>query len=89
MRLIFLSAMVAALPLAGLAAEKPAAKNAQLERGKYIVWSSACNDCHTPKKMGPHGLELDETRLLAGQPEFEKLPPPPTLPPGPWIVLGS
>lgn len=84
MRLVLFSAAVAALPLAGLAAETP--KNAQIERGKYIVWSSACNDCHTPKKMGPQGPELDLTRLLSGSPESAKYPPPPKLPEGPWIA---
>jgi hypothetical protein len=44
-----------------------------------------CNDCHTPKKMGPRGPEPDVTRLLSGHPEGVKLPPPPL--PGPWIAM--
>jgi hypothetical protein len=27
-----------------------------------------CNDCHTPKKMGPHGPEFDTDRTLSGHP---------------------
>ena len=58
----------------------------QVERGKSLVWSIACNDCHTPKKPGPRGPELDETRLLSGHRESPALPAPPALPPGPWGV---
>lgn len=32
-----------------------------------------CHDCHTPKKMGPNGPELDTTRLLSGHPEDVKV----------------
>ena len=45
-----------------------------------------CHDCHTPKKMGPQGPEPDMTRMLSGHPESAQLPPPPKLPPGPWIA---
>jgi mono/diheme cytochrome c family protein len=58
---------------------------ADVERGKYLVTIMGCHDCHTPKKMGPQGPEPDMSRMLAGHPEGSKLPPPPTLPPGPWI----
>jgi hypothetical protein len=37
-------------------------------RGKYLVNTSGCHDCHTPKIMTPHGPELDTTRLLSGHP---------------------
>ncbi|MGH9411428.1 MAG: diheme cytochrome c-553 [Vicinamibacterales bacterium] len=43
-----------------------------------------CNDCHTPKKMGPAGPEPDMSRMLSGQPEHEKLPAPKAT--GPWIA---
>lgn len=59
----------------------------QVERGKSLVWSIACNDCHTPKKLGPRGPELDETRLLSGHRESPALPAPPALPPGPWGIV--
>jgi hypothetical protein len=39
-----------------------------IERGRYLVTIMACHDCHSPKKMGPHGPELDSTRLLSGHP---------------------
>lgn len=42
-----------------------------VERGKYLVNLGGCNDCHTPKTMGPTGLMLDESRLLSGHPAHE------------------
>jgi mono/diheme cytochrome c family protein len=47
------------------------------ERGKYLVTLAGCNDCHTPKKMGPHGPEMDLARALSGHPAGAKMPPPP------------
>ena len=61
----------------------------RIERGRDLVWSIGCNDCHTPKKMGPRGPELDESRLLSGHRESPELPAPPTLPPGPWGIVTS
>jgi len=55
------------------------------ERGRYLVESIGCGDCHTPKKMGANGPEPDTTRLLSGHPEGEQVPPPPP-PKGPWIA---
>ena len=57
----------------------------RIERGKYLVTISFCNDCHTPFKMGPNGPEPDMSRMLSGHPEQMKMPPPPK-PVGPWIV---
>lgn len=59
----------------------------QVQRGKDLVWSVGCNDCHTPKKMGPRGPELDTDRLLSGHRETPALPPPPALPDGPWGIV--
>ena len=60
---------------------------AQVQRGKDLVWSIGCNDCHTPKKMGPAGPEPDEARLLSGHPEDPGMPAPPALPKGPWGIV--
>ena len=35
-------------------------------RGKYLVNTSVCHDCHTPKIMTSNGPELDTSRLLSG-----------------------
>jgi hypothetical protein len=48
-----------------------------------------CNDCHTPFKMGARGPEPDLTRALTGHPAEMVMPPPPALPPGPWVWLGA
>ena len=60
----------------------------KLARGKYLVTTSGCNDCHTPWKMGPKGPEPDMSRMLSGHPEDMVLPPAPQ-PQGPWIVSAA
>jgi mono/diheme cytochrome c family protein len=57
----------------------------QVERGKYLVSSIGCADCHSPKRMGPAGPVADPDRLLAGHPEGSELPKPPA-PAGPWVA---
>lgn len=37
-----------------------------LKRGAYLVNTSGCNDCHSPKVMTPHGPEPDPEKLLSG-----------------------
>jgi hypothetical protein len=39
-----------------------------VKRGAYLVSIMGCNDCHTPKKMGPNGPEFDTDRTLSGHP---------------------
>jgi mono/diheme cytochrome c family protein len=58
---------------------------AQIERGAHLVRTMGCNDCHTPWVMGPRGPEMDMSRALTGHPADVVMPPPPTLPAGPWI----
>ncbi|HVK32332.1 MAG TPA: diheme cytochrome c-553 [Burkholderiaceae bacterium] len=59
-------------------------------RGKYLVATSACMDCHTPFKMGPKGPEPDMSRALSGHPQDLKMPPVPALPPGsPWVMIAA
>lgn len=81
---------VAAASAAARASDVPkpvAADQAKVEHGRYLVATGGCNDCHSPKQMGPQGPETDLTRLLAGHPEEAKLPAPPKLPEGPWIAV--
>ena len=70
-------------------AQAQAPKQSPTERGKYLAEASAgCDDCHTPKNMGPTGPEPDMTRRLSGHPESEQMGPPPK-PAGPWMVAGA
>jgi mono/diheme cytochrome c family protein len=62
---------------------------ALVERGAYIVRTSGCHDCHTPWKIGETGPEPDMSRALTGHPADLVMPPPPTLPEGPWLWIGS
>lgn len=57
----------------------------RIERGKYLVLTSACNDCHTPLKMGQNGPEPDMARMLSGHPETLKVQAPKMGTP-PWTV---
>src|SRR5436853_5219121 len=45
-----------------------------IERGRYLVAISACDDCHSPKIMTPQGPVVDSTRRLSGHPADMKLP---------------
>ena len=85
-----LAVTMGVVSLAG-GADQPSSNSAKtsaaVERGKYLVSTAACHDCHTPKRMGPRGPEPDTSRALSGHPEKPALPPPPSLPAGPWFVV--
>jgi len=68
-----------------LTVEPGGADSAMVARGRYLVTIIACNDCHTPFKMGPNGPEPDMSRMLSGHPQDMKMPAPPALAEGPWI----
>ena len=70
-------------------AADPGASRSKVERGRYLVTTSGCHDCHTPFKMGPNGPEPDMSRMLSGHPEQLAMPPAPSLPEGPWVVVSS
>ena len=71
--LAFILVLFAAVGTAACDAREASASSvsaeARVERGKYLVTSGVCNDCHTPWKMGPNGPEPDMTRMLSGHPE--------------------
>jgi mono/diheme cytochrome c family protein len=62
-----------------------ASQGGRVARGKYLVETIGCSDCHTPKTAGPNGPTLDTSRLLSGHPEGAALPPAPAAQ-GPWIA---
>lgn len=61
----------------------------RIARGEYLVNTLGCDDCHSPKKMGPHGPELVEGRRFSGYPADQPLAPidPANLKNG-WVLMG-
>ena len=87
--LLMLQFVTALILFAAASAVRAASAEETVERGRYLVSTSACHDCHTPWAMGPNGPEPDMSRALSGHPQDANLPAPPTLPEGPWMVLSS
>ena len=58
---------------------------ARVERGRYLVNTSCCHDCHSPKVMTADGPVNDETRLLSGHREGVEVGAAPAAA-EPWIV---
>lgn len=50
--------------------EKPATDDstALIRRGEYLVNAIGCDDCHSPKQMGPHGPEVIADLRFSGYP---------------------
>jgi mono/diheme cytochrome c family protein len=47
----------------------PIPTNAEMvKRGEYLVASIGCDDCHSPKRMGPKGPEVIPEQRLSGYP---------------------
>lgn len=59
---MIVAAALAVVPALALA-------DGDVARGKYLVATSGCNDCHTPLKMGANGPEPDMSRMLSGHPQ--------------------
>ncbi len=78
--------VITALSMSSLSLAAPAsAPTSQVKRGEYLVNFGGCHDCHTPKKLGAKGPELDTERLLSGHPEQMQVSPAPVLQ-GPWMA---
>lgn len=46
-----------------------------VKRGEYLVNTIGCDDCHSPKEMGPKGPQLIADKRLSGYPSDRPLPP--------------
>jgi hypothetical protein len=44
-----------------------------VKRGSYLVNAMGCDDCHSPKKFGPNGMEFDMENRFAGHLADSKL----------------
>ncbi len=84
--LVLLAMVVAASFVRAADSPQAPAVNDPVARGKYIVNTSGCHDCHTPWHMTDKGPAPDMSRALSGHPESFEMPEAPALPPGPWIV---
>ena len=60
-----------------------------IKRGEYLVNAIVCDDCHTPKKMGPNGPEFDFDRRFMGHPSNEAIPKIDTTAAKDWILFGQ
>lgn len=47
---------------------KPTDQASLVKRGEYLVNTIGCDDCHSPKKMGPQGPEIIEELRFSGYP---------------------
>jgi len=86
LKFLFLVAAVVAASFARAA--EPAASTPVADavaRGKYIVSTSGCHDCHTPWHITEHGPAPDMSRALSGHPEQLDMPLAPQ-PAEPWLV---
>ncbi|MEO5893537.1 MAG: c-type cytochrome [Ferruginibacter sp.] len=45
-----------------------------VKRGNYLVNIAGCDDCHSPKRMGPQGPEIDMEQRLSGYPASRPFP---------------
>ena len=66
-------------------------RTSPVERGKMLVASRGCNNCHTPKILTDKETQLDMTRLLSGRPADDELPDLPAIDfgPGKWGAVSS
>lgn len=45
-----------------------------VSRGKYLVNAIGCDDCHSPKRMGPQGPEIIAEKRFSGFPGGTQIP---------------
>jgi hypothetical protein len=51
-----------------VAAASNISQDSMIKRGEYLVTIMGCDDCHSPKKLGPNGPEPDMDRRFSGHP---------------------
>ncbi len=71
---IFFAVLFLQFGCAGKGEAKPKSQEEMVALGKYIVSTSGCDDCHTPKTFTEAGPVFDTTRSLSGHPGNEILP---------------
>jgi len=61
----------------------------RVERGRYLVSTMGCDDCHSPKKMGPRGPEVDTNLRFSGYPSDRRLPDVALAAVGNWVLFSG
>ena len=62
----------------------------QIKRGEYLVNSIGCDDCHSPKKMGPMGPEIIAETRFGGYPGKRPIQKADTsVVNGGWMLFGA
>lgn len=49
-------------------------KDSLIKRGEYLVSAIGCDDCHSPKNVGPNGFEIIPELRFSGFPSSNKTP---------------
>ncbi|HEX2534173.1 MAG TPA: c-type cytochrome [Chitinophagaceae bacterium] len=57
----------------GILKDTTGKEDPMVQRGKYLVTIMGCQDCHSPKRMGPHGPEPDPALDLSGHPQNQPI----------------
>jgi len=65
----------------------PISNDSLVKRGQYLVTIMGCNDCHSPKVMGPRGPMIDSAHLLSGHPSEVAIPQPPQDALKSWVLF--
>ena len=60
------------------AGEVVISQDSLVKRGSYLVNAMGCDDCHSPKKFGPQGMEFDMENRFGGHLAASKLGKPNT-----------
>lgn len=71
---IFFLVLIILLGCAEEGKARPKTQAEMIALGKYIVHTSGCDDCHTPKIFTEKGPVFDTTRRFSGYPADEVLP---------------
>jgi hypothetical protein len=75
--------IAASIPVAMIACKTKAGSNVSantisqdslISRGAYLVTANVCDDCHSPKTVGPHGFEIIPELRFSGFQQNAKLP---------------
>lgn len=76
MAVILVAVLAACTSGAGRASssEVVISQDSLVKRGAYLVYTMLCDDCHSPKKMGPNGPEIIPELRLSGARHNTKLP---------------